>query len=566
MADCEATNEDFRHLDDGLPADIARLKAAGELGRAVTLIEAELDAGTRPELAACLRAERARMLRTPLDFCVTRTRALAQVREECPEFSEADLDRLIDAGRVDWRLVEGEQRFLPSFLDALRKYPEEVPGLACPAPSRADRLGVIAEMRENGAAERRIRLRASIAADTDVQVGLETRVRCWLPVPAACPQICDARVIDATPDAQIAEADAQQRTAYWDVRGRREFFVDYEYTVRAPYVDLWTERLVPAPTDERFAPAPAPTVADVSERRPHIAFTPYLRGLASRIFEGFAASDQLGRARAAYDWVTNNVDYRFQPAYLLLDGIADGCAKSLRGDCGVFAITFITLCRLGGVPARWQSGLYAAPGDVGPHDWAMFHVDGLGWLWADCSFGSGARREGDEERRRFYFGNLGPWRMPANSAFFSPLMPADEALRTVGLADKAGQDYLTLSGGEKQLCILARTIAEDAPLLLLDEPDSALDLANRSRMTALLAQLVHTGGKTALVCLHDPALALDSCDILVVLQGGGVAAVLHPRTDPPAVLQAALAAVYGPLELLPVTDCRGRRRLALLPL
>ncbi len=143
---------------------------------------------------------------------------------------------------------------------------------------------------------------------------------------------------------------------------------------------------------------------------------------------------------------------------------------------------------------------------------------------------------------------------------------ADEALHTVGLADKAGQDYLTLSGGEKQLCILARTIAEDAPLLLLDEPDSALDLANRSRMTALLAQLVHTGGKTALVCLHDPALALDSCDILVVLQGGGVAAVLHPRTDPPAVLQAALAAVYGPLELLPVTDCRGRRRLALLPL
>ena len=74
---------------------------------------------------------------------------------------------------------------------------------------------------------------------------------------------------------------------------------------------------------------------------------------------------------------------------------------------------------------------------------------------------------------------------------------------------------------------------------MLDEPDSALDLANRSRMTALLAQLVHTGGKTALVCLHDPALALDSCDILVVLQGGGVAAVLHPRTDPPAVLQAA---------------------------
>ena len=76
----------------------------------------------------------------------------------------------------------------------------------------------------------------------------------------------------------------------------------------------------------------------------------------------------------------------------------------------------------------------------------------------------------------------------------------------------------------------------------------------RSKMSLVLAG----------IAVH--ALALDSCDILVVLQGGGVAAVLHPRTDPPAVLQAALAAVYGPLELLPVTDCRGRRRLALLPL
>ena len=154
----------------------------------------------------------------------------------------------------------------------------------------------------------------------------------------------------------------------------------------------------------------------------------------------------------------------------------------------------------------------------------------------------------------------------ACEALLTELSGADEALHTVGLANKAGQDYLTLSGGEKQLCILARTIAEDAPLLLLDEPDSALDLANRSRMTALLAQLVHTGGKTALVCLHDPALALDSCDLPAVLPGGEAAAVLHPRTDPPAGRQAALAAVYGPLELLPVTDCRGRRRLALLPL
>ena len=138
---------------------------------------------------------------------------------------------------------------------------------------------------------------------------------------------------------------------------------------------------------------------------------------------------------------------------------------------------------------------------------------------------------------------------------------AEEALRTVGLADKAEQDYLTLSGGERQLCILARTFVEDAPLLLLDEPDSALDLANRSHMAALLAEFVHASGKTALICLHDPMLMLDWCDTLIVLQNGQVGAMLYPRTDPVEALQSALAAVYGPLELVPVTDRTGRVRL-----
>lgn len=143
---------------------------------------------------------------------------------------------------------------------------------------------------------------------------------------------------------------------------------------------------------------------------------------------------------------------------------------------------------------------------------------------------------------------------------------AEEALRTVGLADKAEQDYLTLSGGERQLCILARTFVEDAPLLLLDEPDSALDLANRSHMAALLAEFVHASDKTALICLHDPMLMLDWCDTLIVLQNGQVGAMLYPRTDPVEALQSVLAAVYGPLELVPVTDRTGRVRLALLPL
>ena len=61
---------------------------------------------------------------------------------------------------------------------------------------------------------------------------------------------------------------------------------------------------------------------------------------------------------------------------------------------------------------------------AGPHDWAMFYLAPHGWLWADCSFGSSARRSGEDARRAHYFGSLDPWRMVANTAFQAPLTPS----------------------------------------------------------------------------------------------------------------------------------------------
>lgn len=404
MAAEQARNEDFRLLRSSLPE----------------------------------RTRLAREARMRRDFCLTRDDVITRIRSEWAEFGPAELDALIDHGRIDWRMVDGQQRFLKSCVDSLRLYPAEVPGLACPPADRAGQLAVIDEMRRNGFAERRIRLRHSIGAGEKIAVAPDTLVRAWLPLPAG-QQVTAARILDATPGVQAAPEGVPQRTAFWEAAGQREFFVEYEYVIRAPYVDLWADDPVSASSDVRFSPAEPPTAADLAEEEPHLAFTPYLRDLAASLFEDVPVEDALERARAAYDWVTRNVDYRFQPAYLLLDSIADGCARSRRADCGVFALTFMALCRLGGVPARWQSGLYVTPERVGNHDWAMFYVEGLGWLWADCSFGSAARREGDEARRRFYFGNLGPWRMPANSRFFSPLEPSDEALRNDPFDNQLGE-------------------------------------------------------------------------------------------------------------------------------
>ena len=122
-------------------------------------------------------------------------------------------------------------------------------------------------------------------------------------------------------------------------------------------------------------------------------------------------------ARRIYDYVTKNVQYSYMRNYSLMTCIPEYCAKNLRGDCGVQALLFITLCRIAGVPARWESGLYINPAYVGAHDWAMFYVEPYGWLYADPSLGGSAYAEGDENRRRFYFGNVEPFRMAANHEF-----------------------------------------------------------------------------------------------------------------------------------------------------
>ena len=107
----------------------------------------------------------------------------------------------------------------------------------------------------------------------------------------------------------------------------------------------------------------------------------------------------------------------------MIEGGAEYTAVNLRGDCGLQALLFIALCRISGIPARWQSGLYAAPGDVESHDWAEFYSERLGWLPVDCSFGGAAYRMGSKFRHVYYFGNLEPCRMVANRQYYGPFIP-----------------------------------------------------------------------------------------------------------------------------------------------
>ena len=190
----------------------------------------------------------------------------------------------------------------------------------------------------------------------------------------------------------------------------RTFGAEYSYRETAVYADPLS-----------FTPDAEQPDLYTGEEAPHIVFTPYLRALAAQLTEGIASPAE--KAKRIYDYVTLNVRYHFQPSYFVHESIAENCARSRRGDCGIMALTFITLCRIAGIPARWESGFAVAPGDAGCHDWARFYVAPKGWMYADCSYGASMARRGDEVLRRHYFGSLDTGRMVANSAFEAPFDP-----------------------------------------------------------------------------------------------------------------------------------------------
>jgi len=114
-------------------------------------------------------------------------------------------------------------------------------------------------------------------------------------------------------------------------------------------------------------------------------------------------------------------------------------------------------------------------------------------------------------------------------------------LAKVGLAGHEQLMPAQLSGGMRQRVALARTLMQDKPVVLMDEPFSALDAVTRHRLQALAAELLV--GKTVLLITHDPQEALRLSDEVYIMQGQPASAVALPIPDSviPRTFDAQLA-------------------------
>ncbi|GLS92346.1 hydrogenase expression protein [Psychromonas marina] len=118
---------------------------------------------------------------------------------------------------------------------------------------------------------------------------------------------------------------------------------------------------------------------------------------------------------------------------------------------------------------------------------------------------------------------------------------AFQLIDLVGLGGQALTMPAQLSGGMRQRVALARTLMQDKPVVLMDEPFSALDAVTRHRLQGLAAQVL--ADKTVLLITHDPQEALRLSDALYIMQGSpaGAISLTLPNTAIPRVFDAQLA-------------------------
>ena len=116
------------------------------------------------------------------------------------------------------------------------------------------------------------------------------------------------------------------------------------------------------------------------------------------------------------------------------------------------------------------------------------------------------------------------WRSPTESDFAA----VEKAMTSTQVLDLADRVYPTLSGGEQRRVSLARVIAQDAPIVLLDEPTNALDISHQQLVMSLCRRLADDG-RAVLTVLHDLNLAGAYADRVMIIAAGQVASVGAPE-------------------------------------
>ena len=128
---------------------------------------------------------------------------------------------------------------------------------------------------------------------------------------------------------------------------------------------------------------------------------------------------------------------------------------------------------------------------------------------------------------------------------------AEDALKQLGIFHLRDRGYGNISGGERQLALIARAMAQQAKILIMDEPSANLDFGNRLRVMQTVRRLTHEG-YTVIQSTHDPDQAYRYSDRILALHDGGVLACGTPAET---ITESTISKLYNtPVEVCSIRD------------
>lgn len=367
-----------------------------------------------------------------VDFCLTEAQVKDYIRKYIPDVTDEQMRRWEASHELECMMLDGKKRYFrnagPNLFRVNSachdiKVAKEGTSLSGSEKVNMENLPeIMAAVKKEGrpiVTPKRMRVTYTITVDTNAVPAGKT-VRCWLPYPYRnLPRQHDIKLISVSErEYYLSHEDSCHSTLYVEKRavaGAPTVFSEtFEYTSCGEWHNLKAEDVLPYDT------ASALYKEYTAEREKHIVFSPRLRKLAANLTAG--EINPYLKAKRIFRWVNDNFPWASAREYSTICNIPEYVLDNWHGDCGQVSLLFITLCRISGIPAHFQSGFMMHPQAWNLHDWAEVYFEGVGWVPVDQSFGIPTfARNADEEN--FFLGGIDSWRMIVNTDYGMPLSP-----------------------------------------------------------------------------------------------------------------------------------------------
>lgn len=421
-----------------IPAEIQRLINAGEFTAAQRLLRLEIASNLTlsDDRRLEMEFEIERLDRIKLDFTKSRDDIFPYIQQFIPEVSSNDLTQWELEKSLEVMTIEGEKKYFKYAANNLfrinklakarkmtvEKLTKQQPLEQTGFTYEKHIAGILDDAKNSKKLyfqPKRFRITYSLTVKPDV-VPNGRIIRCWLPFPREVENLqTDIKIISTEPDFYLL-ADNQkylQRTIYFEKSASEglptQFQIIFEVTRQARYEVIDPRKIEAFQNSEKLAPF-------LAERPPHIVFSDNLKKLADSIV-GPEKNPYL-KAQKIFKWIDENIPWASAREYSTIENLSYYAFENKHGDCGIQTMLFITLCRIAGIPAKWQSGFTIQPDGENMHDWAEMYFEPYGWLPVDASYG--IRNSKIEAIQWFYFGNTDVYRWVVNDDFSQPLFPA----------------------------------------------------------------------------------------------------------------------------------------------